>query len=342
MTVQPGILMWSSRQDRFNELESLAKPLLDSPAFHRLNRLTFLGILSPRFATKALSPLWNSSWFGVADGTRRDHSLGVAITALELARLLGLSSITVRYAAAWGLTHDIATWPLSHTGEAAFRSITGTSSQEVREAILRGSEQIPRHYCLDRFLRLMDLQPETLLNLFQKDSLPPSAELALLKQVIHSPLTPDTLEGAWRGGAVFGIPVPSPADMLPCFIRHEKTVCLNGNHLGTVADFWNRKAEMYHRFINRQEVILWESAWSLAIKRECEGWSLADSLDAQEDVLVARILATGLPKCSHVVRYKKPQEYVVNGSLEMLHDGPSLSELWRVLKRRPMEVPSNG
>lgn len=341
MTIHSRISMLSCRKEKLTELEPLAKPLIESPAFQRLDGLTFLGILSPRFATHFLSPLWGSSCFGIEDGSRRDHSIGVALTALELARRLELSSSAVRYAVAWGLTHDIATWPLSHTGEAAFRSITRTTPQEVRAAMLLGSEKMPRHYRLDRILRLMDIEPEVLLALFQKEPIQASAELGMLQKVIHSPLTPDTLEGAWRAGAVFGVSVPSPADILPCFVRVGGDVCLHHHHLGTVIEFWNRKAEMYHRFINRPEIILWESAWTLAIKRDCSDWSLAESLDATEDSLVAHILKVGLPKCSHVVRYKKPQEYLVSGNIEMLRAKPSVGELWRVLERRPMEVPSH-
>lgn len=339
MALQPGI-PGSPPPDRLAELEPIAKPLLDSPAFRRLGGITFLGILSPRFARQFPSPLWGRNGSAPADGTRLDHSLGVALIALDLARRLRLSAAGVRYAVAWALTHDIGTWPLSHTGEAAFRSITRTTSQEVRQAMVLGSEKVPQPYRLDQILRQMDVKPEVLVCQFQKKS-PPEPDLALLTQVAHSPITPDALEGAWRAGTVFGVAVPSPADILPCFVRIGGNVCLDRQHFGIVTDFWRKKAETYHRFINRPEVIFWESAWTLAIKRECVDWTLAESLDATEDSLVSRIRAVGLPTSSHVIRYKKPQEYLVSRNIETLRADPPVAELWRVLERKPMEVSSH-
>lgn len=331
-------LLPSGWQRRLPELEALAQPLLYSPAFQRIGNVTFLGILSPRFSHVAASPLRELGPASpVNDGSRQEHSIGVALTALDLARRLGLSPHGERYAVAWGLTHDIASWPLSHTGEPAFTAITGMTSRRLREEMLFGSDDVPPRYRLDKALREIGVEPPVLASLFGRIPLPPDEELALLKQVVESPLTPDTLEGAWRCGVVYDVPVPAPARVLPAFIRNGETACLDRRHLPIILEFWDRKAEVYRRYINREDVVFWESAWSLAIRRECEGLTLAESLEMPEETLVGRVLATGLPVVSRVIRYKEPQEYFINGSLDALPPEPPVSALWKVLRREPIE-----
>jgi hypothetical protein len=337
MTFSPSSRHLSDWQRRLPELEALAGPLLDSPAFRRLGSVTFLGILSPRFHSVASSPLRGVDLATpVDDGSRQEHSVGVALTALDLARRLGLSAQGQRYAVAWGLTHDLASWPLSHTSEPAFQTITGLTSRQLRDRMLFGSEDLPPRYRLDRVLREVQVDPTVLAGLFSRIPLPPDEDLALLKQVVGSPLTPDTLEGTWRCGVVCGVPVPAPGELLPAVIRRGGTVYLDRRYLPVVLEFWDRKAEVYRRYINREDVVLWESAWSLVIQRECAGMTLAESLEVSEETLVGKVLAAGLPERSRVVRYKEPQEYFVNSSLDALPPDLPVLELWRVLRREPI------
>jgi hypothetical protein len=322
---------------RLPELEGLAQPLLRSPAVQRLRKVTFLGILSPRFREFPGWPLSRPATSPVADdGSRFDHSIGVAATAVELARRLGMSASGQRYAAAWGLTHDIATWPLAHTGEPAFAATTGITSRRLRAAMVLGQDDAPAQYRVVTALREMAVDAGTLAELFDGLTDRADEELALLSQVIHSPLTPDTLEGSWRCGAVFGVPVPSPEEVLPALIRQGRVVHLHRHHLHVVLDFWNRKAEVYRRCINRQDVVLWESAWSLALQRDFAGLSLADSLEISEDELVQTVRRKGLPSPTAPLRYKEPQDYYVNGDLDALPPEPRVSDLWRVLRREPV------
>jgi hypothetical protein len=194
-------------------LDALVGPLLHSHAAQRLRNVTFLGILSPRFRQLPGCPLWPPAPEALPDdGSRFDHSIGVALTALDFAQQFGLSPRARRYAAAWGLVHDVATWPLSHTSEPAFTAATGMTSRRLREAMLLDREVVPPPYRLGSILREMDLDPVTLVDLFSR--VPVSDEdLALFQQVVRSPLTPDTLEGAWRSGLVFGVPVPAPQEV---------------------------------------------------------------------------------------------------------------------------------
>jgi hypothetical protein len=99
--------------------------------------------------------------------------------------------------------------------------------------------------------------------------------LALFKQVVRSPLTPDTLEGIWRCGVVFEVPVTLPADVVAAFVRQRRTVCVEGKRMPAILEFWRSKSDIYQRFINREDVITWESAWALALEQCCTGMSLA-------------------------------------------------------------------
>lgn len=324
---------------RLPELQSLARPLLHSRAVQRLADVTFLGILSPRFRGVVDSPLWPAKKGEiVGDGSRFDHTLGVALVALDLARRFDLSERGQRYAVAWGLAHDIATWPLAHTSEPAFTRITGISARSLRAAMLLGGNEVPERYRLAPVLRDMDIDPSILASLFDRNDIPPDGELALFEQVVHSPLTPDTLEGMWRCGFVFDVPVTRPDDVVAALIRHRRTACVDGKRMPAILEFWRSKSDIYQRFINREDVIAWESAWTVGLERCCAGVSLAESLELREDELVAAVERPGLPTASRVVRYKEPQEYIINGALDALPSEPPVSELWRVLRREPLET----
>jgi HD superfamily phosphohydrolase len=320
---------------RVPELQALAEPLLHLSAFQRLADVTFLGILSPRFRGVVDSPLWPATNGDVEDGSRYDHTLGVALVALDLARSFGFSERGQRYAAAWGLTHDIATWPLSHTAEPAFTAITGISARGLRASMLLGTDEVPERYRLAPALRDISIDPATLASLFDRGDLPGDEELALLKQIVRSPLTPDTLEGMWRCGAVFGVPVTPPDDVVAALVRHGRTARVDRRRMPAILEFWRSKSDIYQRFINREDVIVWESAWAVALQRCCTGVSLAGSLELSEDELVGAVVQLGLPAASRVVRYKEPQEYIINGALDALPSEPPVSELWRVLRREP-------
>jgi len=82
-----------------------------------------------------------------------------------------------------------------------------------------------------------------------------------------------------------------------------------------VIDFWQAKSTIYERFINRADVVLWESAWTFALQRCCSSVLLAASLELSEDELVSAVKRQGVPAVSRVVRYQEPQEYVINGAL---------------------------
>lgn len=118
-------------------LAPIAGPLIDSEGFKRLHLTTFLGGLSPKFAHLVDAPV---SFTDIADGSRGDHSIGVAALILDICNCLSLSQESCRYGVAWGLVHDIATWPLSHTGEAAFNKNSNVDAKTLRMQMIEGSK----------------------------------------------------------------------------------------------------------------------------------------------------------------------------------------------------------
>jgi hypothetical protein len=299
-----------------DDLEPLAGPLIEASAFQRLRSISFLGILSPRYHLIVNSPLFRrrSSQTLCDDGSRYLHSLHAAHIFLRICRRLDLSQQAQRYAVAWGIAHDIATWPLSHTGEPAFASVTGVTAKELRAMMVQGAPSLPDRLSLARALKQMAVDPGVLLALFDKQKRPADAEISILWEIVHSPITPDTLEGMWRSGLVFGITVPAPDEVMQCFSRNLIFPVMVTREMSTiVVEFWRRKAQIYDDFINRSDVIEWESAWAIALLRAFKHINLVESLEVPEEELVARVLEQGLPDDGEVaeLRYKEPLVYFV-------------------------------
>lgn len=296
------------------EILLLAEPLLNSGAFQRLESITFLGVLSPSFNDIIKSPLSKkrSKRKIIDPGCRKSHSLGVAIIALDLTKRLGLSLKAQKYAIAWGLLHDIATWPLSHTGEPSFSTITHTSTNLLREMMITGSNRLPESLTVAKALKKMDIDPLTLLSLFNKRPSVIKTELQQLWQIMQSPVTPDSIEGTWRAGLAFGVDTPHPKDFQSAFsINLFFNIVLKKEQSRLVINFWRKKAKIYNLFINRLDVVLWESAWSSALKKYFHHLDLVDSLFITEDELITTVLKRGLPKSHGIFRYKSPEFYYV-------------------------------
>jgi HD superfamily phosphohydrolase len=282
------------------DLHALAGSVLQSTAFARLTGLTFLGILSPRYGGAR----------GVAeDGDRGDHSVGVAAIAVELARRLGLSAGAQRYAAAWGLVHDVATWPLSHTSEPAFTRLTGVSARALRAMMILGDRRLPAALRLDRALAEMGVSPRSLLGLFGGAPAGASIELDLLGQLIRSRLTPDTLEGIFRSGRAYGVPVPDPEQILAVLGRNLFEVTVAPGGLQVVREFWRAKARVYRAHINTPSAARRDSTWSRAIEKALPGISLGASLELTEEDVVRAVQERGLPEAAAEERYKPRHGY---------------------------------
>ena len=202
---------------------TLSEPLTNSKPFQRLHSIAFLGILSPRFAHLPDHPLSSKKEAKRRllsdDESRAAHSLAVGSIVLKFCELFSLPEQTKRYAIAWALLHDIATWPLSHTSEAAFTRITQITHQQLRYKLIVNDTSIPKDYWLGHAIREMDIDPNQVLLLFNKNIKPKDPSIGRLYSFIHSAITPDTLEGIYRSRRALGIDVLSPSDILKSFER---------------------------------------------------------------------------------------------------------------------------
>jgi HD superfamily phosphohydrolase len=144
-----------------------ATPIFDSVVFSRLKHIAFLGILSPVYRGLPGFPIpFDPSVSHRGDRTRAHHSLMVAWLISTLAEKLQLSKVAFDYAVMWGLLHDVATWPLSHTGEAAFADSTETEARELRTMIIYGSHRLSDKFSAYPFLKAASLDANTLVALF--------------------------------------------------------------------------------------------------------------------------------------------------------------------------------
>lgn len=300
----------SGHGSEFAAIVRLAAPLILSEPFRRLRRITFLGILSPHYSTIESHPIR----FPVlkSDRTRNHHSLRVALLAGKMSEHLSFSADTIRYAIVWGLLHDIATWPLSHTGEAAFSGATETTGRKLREMMIKGDQTLDRSLCVYRVLKEMKIDVGLLLELFDRKS-DVGGEFSVLHKLLHSSLTPDTLEGMHRSGRTFGMTVPDPGSFVGALERDLVSgLRLKKNYSASAMKFWRAKSRIYSNYINRQDSIAFESSWSTAIRDAYLNVSLSDSLLVSEFDILRSVASTRLRPAREVVRYKEPLTYKIS------------------------------
>ena len=300
-------------------IANIAEPLINSKPFHRLHSVTFLGILSPRFAYLPDHPLSQKKDTKARllrdDATRADHSIAVANIVLAFCDRFSLAEQTRRYAIAWALLHDIATWPLSHTSEAAFTRITGLTHKALRHKLIIGDPSLPKDYTLVNAIREMGIDPNQVLFLFDKNTKPQDSCLSLLYSFIHSAITPDTLEGISRSRHALGVDVLPPSDVLGSFERDLLNTMILRKHSRPVLKFLRDKKEIYEKYINTRQAIEYESRWTDAILQLFGSFSLIESLELTEDEVVAQVSQLGLQDFRSVGRYKAPRQYIIDKAL---------------------------
>lgn len=338
------------------DLRRMGEPILSSAPFERLSTVTFLGVLSPRYWHLPGCPFRKmDSGAAPTDGSRLQHSVGVALLALGLAKQLGLGDRAQRLAVAWGLLHDIATWPLSHTGEAAFAVARGIDPRGIRRMMILGDENLPKRFHLVGPLRHMAVDPSLLTAILEPRALENAArrwskgffeEAIALWQIIHSPMTPDTLEGIHRCCLTFGVPAPDLAAL-----RHAVSATFFGpgieqedTHL--FLDFWRTKAKVYRQFINRAAVVTWESKCSAILRDSFAEVPGPATMNLDEAHLASAIEAAFRRRRRiSLLRYKPPRTYYLSDDYlkrPALKKPVLVDELSAILRSRKMKVGKNG
>lgn len=310
------------------ELNNLAEPLLLSDAFTRLSKISFLGILSPYFSYLPKYPFRKQSCnnfpFENIDGSRADHSIAVSNIFLHISNNIQLSEMAKRYSIAWGLTHDISTFALSHTSEAAFSNIAGINSKQLRKMMIMGDKKLPSSLSVNKELKEIGVDPLLLMKLFEKKSIDLNKELHLLKLIIHSPITPDTLEGMHRTGHIFGIDVTNPYEMAKVISKDMYDLFIQQKDSSQVLKFWRDKSKIYS-YINSYRATLFESDWSLAIEKNYRKKnSCVDLLNLAEQDIIQFINNNELTYHGIIRKYKPPLDYKVSPEKKRVIDNNQL------------------
>jgi hypothetical protein len=301
-------------QDQAKDFDSIVQPIVGSPAFARLDKTTFLGILSPIFREIDGYPIHNTRKnFFRDDRSRACHSVSVARIIFKQCLQLKLSRETQIYGILWGLLHDIATWPLSHTGEAAFSKITDKSSRDLRVSILYGDYRLPTVMSLYNVLRDYKIDFDQLVGLFDKSNQSNLGEMSILHQIIHSEMNPDTLEGIQRTAITFGL--------LNNYEEYSYDIFENDLISGLrikkskskgVLSFLNMKSFIYRTYINDCRIIESESRWSNAIQSAFPKISLIDSLFISESDVLRSAICYYPETLKSINRYKIPLNYNIS------------------------------
>lgn len=304
-----------SLQKAYRDVRSLVFPLMDSAAFNRLREISFLGILSPRYADIAKNPIYKRPTVRnrslVRDGSRADHSVGVAILAVQICKSLRLSEEEQKYAAAWGLLHDLGNWPLSHTAQHAFSEVLGVQTKSLREWMIVNDKRSPVKYHVADELERSGIEPERLLLLFRKT---PDRALQTVSDIYRNKLTPDMIEGVWRSGRSFGVERYDPSDF--CSIWHHDLAddyALRPESINDAVHFWRTKREIYARFFSSSLTVQFESQWSRAVYAHLlrADTTLEGCLELPEEELVKRV-AGDIPKSTEeICRWKPPVRQVL-------------------------------
>jgi len=326
------IFEYSKNCNELKDILNIANPIIKSEAFKRLNDVSFLGILSPQLHHN--SGLYTEFSFNdkigqtkgrKSDSSRGMHSLGVAIISLIFCKRMQFNQNTIKYAIVWGLLHDIATWQLSHTGEPAFSTKAKINPKKLREAIIMGSELLPEKLSLKNALDSMNIDIKTLMSLINKDGLHLDEELNLFLGFIRSPITPDTLEGIYRTGKAYGIEVPLPTNILDVIIIDVfKQILIKSGQTNIIEEFWKKKSLIYKDFINKKNVMEWESSWSKAIEKFLEINILSSDIGILMEIPEIELINKAKPflqkNKSNILRYKYPLKYTKKPIRSMNND----------------------
>jgi hypothetical protein len=299
-----------------NEFSDLVGPILLCSGFKRLGSISFLGILSPRYAELANNPIYSRPTVKLnqitQDGSRADHSYGVALLAQKICKEIGLTAEQQKYAAAWGLLHDLGNWALSHTAQHAFSELLGVKTKTVREWLVISDSRVPQKYTITQELCACGIDPERMLGLFQKR---PDKDLEIVHSILRSKLTPDMLEGVWRSGQAFGVETLNPNEFITAWypdLANDYALC--NTHKLKAIQFWHTKQEIYRRFFSSKSVVRFENHWSAAVFDFFKNRSLTleQSFEIDEQKLVEEITKYVSRTTKEVLRWKPPIRQRIN------------------------------
>lgn len=217
-------------------LKPIYKRVIRSKAFQRLKNIHFLGSID--YVVDPEKPKPNKRH------NRYQHSLGVAILALQYSQLRQLSEHQETICVLSALLHDIGHAPLSHSLESVFKYEYGIGHHIVAERIIRGDVALGQD--LQATLVEFNINPFELLEVINGTGPEPYSE------IFSHAINIDTIEAILRsstyiyGGAIFW----PPREILHALISRdaEATKVLDS--------FWRLKNDVYHLLINHRMGVL--------------------------------------------------------------------------------------
>jgi hypothetical protein len=181
--------------------------------------------------------------------------------------------------------------------------------------MITGHEMIPAGLGVVGALRAMQVDPALLARFHRPDAGQLPASLRMLHAIVRGPLSPDTLEGMHRSAVAFGIQPPDVDAVIESFELRDGVVGVLTSNFEALSGFWRAKMAVYREWINRPEVVAFESEWALAVVEELPALSLARSLELREDELLAKVpprrLRPGGRGQRRPFKYKPPMEYLL-------------------------------
>jgi hypothetical protein len=202
--------------------EPLYKEIIGSAQFRRLRYISFLGVLEYILRSAGLSREFAHSRF--------NHSIGVALLALQYSRLTSKSKDVERDLVVHSLLHDIGHFPFSHSLEDFFYS----------------KFKINHHIVLDKILSCESNYSEEIHNILYRhgyDSARLTGQIKNTQDVRAGPFNIDTIEGITRVYSALCQPVRST----PSKIMERVFLENSEDHR---ALFWADKKEAYEKLIN--------------------------------------------------------------------------------------------
>lgn len=276
--------------------------ILESPAVQRLASIEFMGILARGDASPQ---------------SRLEHSLGAVHLGTCAGRSARLPDAILRHIVAALLIHDASTWPLSHTGEEAFRRITGLSNGILKHAIVFDEPSIPSKYHLGLKLAEANLDQTLLWSLLAKNAAGRDPLASAGVDLLKCAANPDTLDGIARTAANYSMDCPSVARIAQAFRYQQQTLCFETSSLPILDEFWLTKAKVYVDHIYAPEAVQLEHTTAEALYSAFHGIPVGEALDLTDADVLEKIEGyqpTGV-FADMELRFRPHQTYAIDRSV---------------------------
>jgi len=206
------------------------REIIKSAAFQRLKKIHFLGSIDYTINKKGPKPNKRH--------TRYQHSIGVAILALQYSREKNLSESDEIMCVVSALLHDIGHAPLSHSLESVFKEECGIGHHISGENIIKGDVEIGKS--LHKILSNWSINPFEIMLIISGVGKSP------YREIFSYSINIDTIEAIMRSTTYIykSHLYYSPSIILSALLRKKN------NYTSILDKFWHLKNEVYSELIN--------------------------------------------------------------------------------------------